>query len=94
MSSGLYLSYLQPVLLHLPVCRRSVFCLCVHSSLLLCSVFCTLYSVPLVVEHPCTGLSSASPSSSPLSASTYPSRSIPCLLSSSFLILLCRFLST
>ncbi|CAH8598021.1 unnamed protein product, partial [Heterobilharzia americana] len=83
MLSGL--SYLQPVLLHLPVFRRSVFCLCVHSSSLLCPVFYTLYSVPLVVEHPCTGLSSASPSSSPCSISFQVSVEIHSLSSFFFL---------
>ncbi|CAH8534843.1 unnamed protein product [Heterobilharzia americana] len=57
MLSGL--SYQQLVLLHLPVCRRSVFCLCAYSSSLLCPVFYKLCSVPLFAVHPCPGLSSA-----------------------------------
>ncbi|CAH8660722.1 unnamed protein product [Heterobilharzia americana] len=92
MLSGLCLSYQQRVLLHLPVYRGSVFCLCVHSSSLLCPVFYTSYSVLLFVVHPCAG----SPSSiiSALSASMCPSRSIAYLLSSSFPTWLCRFPST
>ncbi|CAH8626415.1 unnamed protein product [Heterobilharzia americana] len=85
MLSGLYLSYLQPVLLHFPVFRRSFFCLSTHSSSLLCPVFYTLYSDPLLVVHPCTGSSSASPSSSPSSISFHVSIEIHSLSSFFFL---------
>ncbi|CAH8448711.1 unnamed protein product [Heterobilharzia americana] len=78
-------SYLQPVLLHLPVCRGSVFCLLAHSSSLLCPVFYTLFSVPLLVLHPCTGSTSASPSSSPSSISFHVSVEIHSLSSFFFL---------
>ncbi|CAH8632833.1 unnamed protein product [Heterobilharzia americana] len=83
MLSGL--SYLQPALLHLPVFRRSVFCLSTHSSSLLCPVFYTLYSVPPLFEHPCTGSSSASPSYSPCSVSFHVSVEIHFLSSLFFL---------
>ncbi|CAH8289528.1 unnamed protein product [Heterobilharzia americana] len=83
MSSGL--SYLQPVLLHLPVFCRSVFCLSMHSSSLLCPVFYTLYSIPFVIVHPCTGLSSVSPSTSHSSISFHVSVEIHSLSSFFFL---------
>ncbi|CAH8490786.1 unnamed protein product [Heterobilharzia americana] len=76
------LSYQQPVLLQLPKCRRSVFCLCAYSSLL-CPVFCTLYSVPRFVVYPCTALYwfSASPASYPCSISFHVSLEIHSLFS-------------
>ncbi|CAH8532219.1 unnamed protein product [Heterobilharzia americana] len=83
MLSGL--SYLQPVLLQMPVLRRSVFCLSAHSSSLLCPVFYALYSVPSLFEHPYTGSSSATPFFSPDSISFHVSVEIHSLSSFFFL---------
>ncbi|CAH8434381.1 unnamed protein product [Heterobilharzia americana] len=65
------------------MCRGSVFCFSAHSSPLLCLVFYALYTLPLLVIHPCVGLAPASPTSTPPSASKCLLRSTPYLLPSS-----------